>query len=358
TPIGNAAGLLWGIDYSQEDNEVAASFIDPVALETDREVNAIEEFSLFPPYELDNLGLFAQARWDITEQWQISGGIRYDDFNFSVDDYALAFRFPREREGGSGGTDGVSFNAGLLYKPIPEVGLFANFSQGFSIPNLGSVFSGATETFSVEDNLSLEPQTVDNFEVGVRAEFGQVQASLAGFYSESDLGSFIRFNQDTGFSELLRAPQRNYGLEAAVDWQPSDVWRLGGYFSWSEGESDNDDDGEFEALGSLNVPPYQIGLYVENDTTPTWSNRLQMLLVGDRDSAFDDGVDAFDIDSYVTLDFISSLQLGQGRLTLGVENLLNTDYLPLTSQERVGRFEERRFAAPGTTVSLRYSITF
>ncbi|MEM6432335.1 MAG: TonB-dependent receptor [Cyanobacteria bacterium P01_D01_bin.115] len=358
TPIGNAAGLLWGVDYSQEDNEVAASFIDPVALETEREVNAIEEFSLFPPYELENLGLFAQARWDITEQWQISGGIRYDDFNFSVDDYALAFRFPREREGGSGSTDGVSFNAGLLYRPIPEVGLFANFSQGFSIPNLGSVFSGATETFSVEDNLSLEPQTVDNFEVGVRAEFGQVQASLAGFYSESDLGSFIRFNQDTGFSELLRAPQRNYGLEAAVDWQPSEVWRLGGYFSWSEGESDNDDDGEFEALGSLNVPPYQIGLYVENDTTPTWSNRLQMLLVGDRDSAFDDGVDAFDIDSYVTLDFISSLQLGQGRLTLGIENLLNTDYLPLTSQERVGRFEERRFAAPGTTVSLRYSITF
>ncbi|MEL6398357.1 MAG: TonB-dependent receptor [Cyanobacteria bacterium J06626_4] len=358
TPIGNSASVLWGIDYSQEDNEVAVLFADPNALDANREVNIIDEFSLFPPYELENLGLFAQTRWDITEQWQISGGLRYDDFNFSVDDYALAFRFPREREGGSGGTDGVSFNAGLLYRPIPEVGLFANFSQGFSIPNLGSVFSGATTTFSLEDDLLLEPQTVDSFEIGARAEFGQVQASVSGFYNESELGSFIRFNEETGTSQLLRAPQRNYGLEAAVDWQPSDVWRLGGYFSWSEGESDNDDDGEFEALGSLNVPPYQIGLYVENDTTPTWSNRLQMLLVGDRDSAFDDGVDAFDIDSYVTLDFISSLQLGQGRLTLGVENLLNTDYLPLTSQERVGGFEERRFAAPGTTVSLRYSITF
>lgn len=358
TPIGDSVSVLWGADYSQESNEVAAAFIDPVAFTNNREVSAFDEFSLFPQYDLDSLGLFAQAQWDISDQWQLSGGIRYDNFDFSVDDYALAFRFPREREGGSGSADDVSFNAGLLYRPIPEVGVFANFSQGFSIPNLGSVFSGAAETFSVDDNLLLEPQVVDNFEVGVRGEFGQVQASLTGFYSESDLGSSIRFNQDTGFSQLVRAPQRNYGLEATVDWQPSEVWRLGGYSSWSEGESDASDDGDFLALGSLNVPPYQVGLYLENDTTPTWSNRLQMLVVGDRDRAFNDEVDTFDIDSYVTLDLISSLQLGRGKLTLGVENLLNTSYLPLTSQERVGRFEERRFAAPGTTVNLRYSITF
>ncbi|MEM9808124.1 MAG: TonB-dependent receptor [Cyanobacteria bacterium P01_D01_bin.56] len=358
TPLGNSASVLWGVDYSQEDNEVAAAFIDREAFEANREVNAFDEFSLFPQYDLDNLGLFAQASWDITDQWQISGGLRYDNFDYSVDDYELAFRSPREREGGSGSADDVSFNAGILYQPIPEVGVFANFSQGFSIPNLGSVFSGTTDTFSVDDDLLLEPQTVDNFELGVRAEFGQVQASLAGFYSESDLGSSIRFNQETGFSELLRAPQRNYGVEASVDWQPSNVWQLGGYFSWSEGESDPDDDGDFDALGSLNVPPYKIGLYVENETTPRWTNRLQLLVVGDRDRAFDDGVDAFDIDSYATLDLLSSLRVGDGLLTLGIENLLNTDYLPLTSQERVGRFEERRFAPPGTTVSLRYSISF
>ncbi|MEM9809013.1 MAG: TonB-dependent siderophore receptor, partial [Cyanobacteria bacterium P01_D01_bin.56] len=77
-----------------------------------------------------------------------------------------------------------------------------------------------------------------------------------------------------------------------------------------------------------------------------------------RDRAFDDGVDPFEVDGYVTLDLLSSLQVGKGRLTLGVENLLNNDYLPLTSQERVGGFEERRFAAPGTTLSLRYSVNF
>ncbi|MEM9265623.1 MAG: TonB-dependent receptor [Cyanobacteria bacterium P01_F01_bin.13] len=360
TPLGNSASVLWGADYAQEENEVAALFLDGDGFDDNLQLAIIDEFSLFPKYELDSLGLFAQAKWDITDQWQISGGLRYDDFDFSVDDYELAFPFgaSREREGGSGGADDVSFNAGVIYRPVPEVGLFASFSQGFSIPNLGSVFSGADDTFSVDNDLILEPQEVDNFELGVRAELGQVQASLAGFYSESDLGSGIFFNAETGFSELVRAPQRNYGLEAAVDWQPSDTWQLGGYFSWSEGESDADDDGDFLALGSLNVPPYKLGLYVENDTTPRWTNRLQLLAVGDRDRAFDDDVDPFAVDGYVTLDLLSSLQVGKGRLTLGVENLLNNDYLPLTSQERIGGFEERRFAAPGTILSLRYSVNF
>ncbi|MEM9809333.1 MAG: TonB-dependent receptor [Cyanobacteria bacterium P01_D01_bin.56] len=360
TPLGNSASVLWGADYSKENNEIAALFLEGDAFDNNLDLNIVDEFALFPQYEIDSLGLFAQAKWDITEQWQLSGGLRYDNFDFSVDDYELAFPFgaSRERNGGSGSADDVSFNAGIIYQPVPEIGLFANFSQGFSIPNLGSVFSGAEDTFSVDDDLVLEPQEVDNFELGVRAELGQVQASLTGFYSESDLGSNIFFNPETGFSEVVRAPQRNYGLEAAVDWQPSDTWQLGGYFSWNEGESDADDDGDFQALGSLNVPPYKLGLYVENETTSRWTNRLQLLMVGDRDRAFDDGVDTFEVNGYVTLDLISSLQIGKGRLTLGVENLLNNNYLPLTSQERVGGFEERRFAAPGTTLSLRYSVNF
>ncbi|MEO1182907.1 MAG: TonB-dependent receptor, partial [Cyanobacteria bacterium J06636_28] len=160
------------------------------------------------------------------------------------------------------------------------------------------------------------------------------------------------------FTDVVRAPQRNYGVEATLDWQPSDVWRLGGYFSWNEGESDNNDDGDFLALSGLQVQPYKVGLYVENDTAPGWTNRLQLLGVGSRDRAFDDGVDAFEIESYVTLDLLSSIQLGKGKLTLGLQNLLNNQYLPLSSQERVRGTEDRRFAAPGLTLNLGYSIEF
>ena len=358
TPLGDSASLLWGVDYSEEENEVTAAFLDPVAFDANQELNVIDQFSVFPPYEIDKLGLFAQARWDISDQFQISGGLRYSDISFSVDDYQLAFREPRERQGGSGSEDDVSFNVGLLYRPIPDIGVFANFSQGFSIPNLGTAFSQAQPGFDIDNNLLFQPQSVDNFELGVRANFSTIQASLAGFYTESNLGASLRFDAETGFTEIVRAPQRNYGVEATLDWQPSDTWQLGGNFTWAEGENDADDDGDFDALSALNVPPYKLGLYVENQTTPHWSNRLQLLLVGDRDRAFDADVDPFDIDSYVTLDLVSSLQLGPGRLILGIENLLNDDYISAAAQERVGRRDDRRFASPGTTMSIRYDLEF
>ncbi|MEM1256820.1 MAG: TonB-dependent receptor [Cyanobacteria bacterium P01_H01_bin.21] len=356
TPLGNSANVLWGADYSEQDNESISTFVDPVAFDANRDINIIEEFP--STYELKELGLFAQARWDVSDQFQISGGLRYDDISFSADDFRSAFIFalPREREGGSGSFDDVSFNAGLLYRPSPEVGLFANFSQGFSVPNILFALD-AGPTFS-PDSLELEPISVDNYEIGARAEFDTIQASIAGFYSESDLGAFFQFDPNSGFTELERAPQRNYGVEVAVDWQPSDTWRLGGNFTWSEGDSDPDDDGDFDPLTSLSVSPLKLGLYVENETTPRWTNRLQLLFVGDRDRAFDKGIDLYEVESYFSLDLISSLQMGPGRLTLGIENLLNSDELVLNSQERVGFFEDRRFARPGITASLRYSIEF
>ena len=360
TELSNSFSLLWGADYGQEENARVVLESDAATFDETGELVIIDELGQTPAYDLETFGVFAQATWDISEQWQLSGGLRYDTFDASVEDTVLAFRRNKEdiRTGGDIQADDVSFNAGLIYKPVPEIGIFASFSQGFSIPDIGlSAGTRLPVEVDISTDVALEPQQVNNYELGVRFEFGRVQASLAGFYSESELGSALQIDAD-GFTELVRAPQRNYGLEATLDWQPSDTWRLGGYFSWNEGENDVDDDGEFEALSSVEVQPYKLGLYVENDTTPGWTTRLQLLAVGDRDRALDEDVDGFAIDGYVTLDLLSSVQLGQGRLTMGVENLLNSQYLPVSSQERIGGTEERRYAAPGITLSLSYSIEF
>ncbi|MEO0519907.1 MAG: TonB-dependent receptor [Cyanobacteria bacterium P01_A01_bin.116] len=358
TAFSDNFGLLWGADYAREENERLVIASDTTVFDNDQRLDASEILSQSPEYDLESLGLFTQATWDISDQWQLSGGVRYDRFDFSVEDSTLAFSFPQERQGGSGNADDVSFNAGLLYNPTPEVGLFASFSQGFSIPDLGLTLAFVVPADAdVSSDLLLEPQKVNNFEVGVRTEFDAVQASLAGFYNESSLGTTLSVG-DSGFTEVSRAPQRNYGVEATLDWQPSNQWRLGGNFSWNEGENDVDDDGDFLALSSLQVQPYKALLYVENDTTSTWTNRLQLLGVGGRDRAFNDAVDGFDIDGYITLDWLSQFQIGDGTLTLGIENLLNNQYLPVSSQERIGGTEDRRFAAPGATVSVRYSIDF
>src|SRR3546814_7605861 len=52
--------------------------------------------------------------------------------------------------------------------PISEaIDLYANFSQGFSLPDLGLGLRGAPTGFSIADSL-LEPVKVDEYELGVR----------------------------------------------------------------------------------------------------------------------------------------------------------------------------------------------
>ena len=75
-------------------------------------------------------------------------------------------------------------------------------------------------------------------------------------------------------------------------------------------------------------------------------------------SAFDALIDQGDIDGYVTLDFLSSIQLGEGKLSLAVTNLLNNQYIPASSQVLTGLLESRRAAAPGRAITLGYSVRF
>ena len=362
SPIGNAFNVLWGVDYTNERNDRPLRVADNDDFDNNQEINIVDDsLTQGGPYDVESVGLFAQGTWDISEQFQLSGGIRYENIDVSVEDYRLAFittnELPRDRQGGEANFDDVAFNAGLVYSPTPEISLFANFSQGFSIPDVGSILTSGPD-FDLGSDLRLEPQKVDNYEIGIRADFGRIQASLTGFYNSSDLGTRIAID-DAGFGRVVRAPQRNYGVEATVDWQPSDVWRLGGLFSWNEGDDDIDDDGNFEPSSNVNIKPIKIGAYVENNTTPGWTNRLELLAVGGRDRSFNDGIDTTDLDGYVTLDFLSSIKLGDGLLTLGISNLLNEQYLPVSTQILNNEgVESRRAAAPGRRVSLRYRIEF
>lgn len=358
TPFSSSASLLWGADYSDEDNSRPLLISDIPTFVQTNVLNASSTRPQTPFYTLKNLGLFGQFQWDVAPPLRFSGGLRYDSFRYAVDDYELAFGAPGIRFGGDDRNSGVSFNVGLVYKLTPELNLYASFAQGFSLPDLGAAFGSVLPNVGVKGSDLVEPLKVNNYELGIRGNWGTIQAELAGFFSYSRLGSAIRVNRN-GTTELDRAPQRNYGIEASFDWQPVKVWRLGGALTWSEGENNPElDPRDFIPLSSVQVPPLKAFVYLENETLPNWRNRLQLLVVGNRDRAFEERVDSFQVESYATLDFLSSLKLGQSTLELGVENLLNHQYLPLSSQERTGLTEDRRFAGRGRTIFLRYGITF
>ncbi len=361
TPLSSALSLLWGADYSNEKISQPINVFDPQEFDEsgERVLRKVDELTN-SDYRVNNLGLFAQLNWDLTEQWILSGGLRYERFGLNVDDYStveFGFAPNRDIEGGNINFDDVVFNVGAVYKPTDQISLFANFAQGFSAPDYSRILAGPPEGFtSVEDDLDVtQPQQVDNYEIGIRGNWSNLQASLAAFYNESDLG--VRLIQRGGGRNAVveRQPQQIYGLEASLDWQPGAGWGLGSTLTLIEGEFE-DEEGDFLALDSTDIQPLKLTTYLEYETRSGWSNRLQALYVGDRSRAFEDGTDFVPIDSYFTVDFISSLPLFGGRLSLSVENLFNEQYFPVLSQYFSGIDDTLNYAARGRTIRLGYSI--
>ncbi|MBW4678518.1 MAG: TonB-dependent receptor [Microcoleus vaginatus WJT46-NPBG5] len=359
TPFSEAASLLWGVDYVNEDIAQTFQVFDPEEFDASggTVLRKIGERVFVPPYEVNNLGLFAQAQWDVSEQFLLSGGLRHERIGLSVNDYITSEDQPIE--GGDRDFDATVFNAGLVYKATEEVSFFTNFAQGFSIPDFGRILRRPPEGFvAVNSDLQVtEPIKTNNYELGIRGQWSQVQVSLAGFYNTSKLGSTLQ-EEENGRLQIVRAPQRIYGAEATVDWQPTDTWQLGGTASWTEGESDDDEDGEYLALDSSNIQPIKLTAYIENQTTPGWSNRLQLLFSGNRSAGFEAGLDGAPIESYITVDYLSSIQIGRGTLQIGVQNLLNEQYSTVQSQWLGGFLDSLDTAARGRTVTVGYSLSF
>jgi iron complex outermembrane recepter protein len=362
TPLFKTANILWGVDYSKASIEGINNIFDPVEFDNSggRVLRLIDKRTTYPRFEIDNLGLFSQLQWEMNPQWILSGGLRYERFNINVPDYINSNG--DVIGGGARNLDDIVFNAGIVFKPTENISVYTNFSQGFSIPQIARILgSNAQPGFRFGRDVDIsEPQKVNNYEIGVRGDWNKVQASIAAFYTQSELGTTTVPNPNNpGFLQLARAPQRNYGLEAAIDWEVAKNWQLGSTFTWSEGENDIDGDGDFRALSSYEVPPIKLTAYVQNKTTPGWQNRLQALYVGNRDRAFKDGSDSGPVDSYFVLDFVSSIKLGAGTLDIGIENLLNAQYTPYLNQvvaDAIGNSYD--FPARGRTVRATYRITW
>ncbi|MBE9193537.1 TonB-dependent receptor [Gloeocapsopsis crepidinum LEGE 06123] len=365
TPLGQQANLLWGADYDYQRRDGFADFIDPVAFDESngRVIQRIERRRVLP-YSVGDLGLFAQMQWEVVDDLTLSGGLRYSNFDVNVSSYTSYFR-GFDIEGGRFSFDDVVFNAGVVYQVTDEIGLFANFAQGFSLPNLNVIVNNPPENLNIEANTDLlQPVNVNNYELGIRGNWGSVQFSLAGFFSNSSLSDAVQqVETDEGFPifEVVRAPQREYGVEAALDWQPSDNWLLGTTLSWQEGDIDFDDTGDFLPQSTYAISPLKWTAYVENQTLPGWRNRLQLLAVGGRSRNFEGGgFDPRATDGYVVVDYISSINIGSGTLNIGIQNLFNNQYLVPSEQLNAAfeGFASTATASRGRTISATYRITF
>ncbi len=361
-PLFGKPQVTYGMDFSSQHGDQALSLYDPAVLDATggRVFRKIGQVPSSPSRVFESVAAFAQGEWTPLAALVLRAGVRYErlgissnNFFDSVGTFTPASSLKYET---------TVFNAGFVYHVIEPLDLFFNFSQGFNVP-AGSIDAALFALPGTPIVLSnLQPQRVNNYEMGLRGKWSQVQASVTGFYSHSSLG----LNFDQFSNQLQRAPQDTFGAEATLDLQPFDNWRIGGTYTFVEGDQTIAFNPDVRVpMNGFGIQPQKITAYLEHVTVPQWQwrNRVQVLYSGARNRSFvaaqtgaDPFGDAFPVTEYYLVDFISTVKVGPGTLRFGVENLLNEEYL--TPARQIGFTNSFRFASRGATATLGYSFAY
>ena len=90
-----------------------------------------------PPMKYTSIAPYLQLSYDIGPV-TIAGGVRREDGELEVDDYTTTFFRNRAFvEGGKLDYEEDLFNAGAIWRITGDWSVFASYSEGFTLPNIG-----------------------------------------------------------------------------------------------------------------------------------------------------------------------------------------------------------------------------
>ncbi|MCC4310228.1 TonB-dependent receptor [Alcanivorax marinus] len=307
-----------------------------------------------PETEYRNYAGFLQLDLRPTERLAFSGGARHEYAKLNVDDYrTVAANGAVRVDGGDPDFEETLYNLGLTYQVADDVQLFANYSEGFGMPDVGRVLRGIDEPGQdVDTLLALEPVVTDNREAGLRFNGERTRFEISYFESDSDYGE--RLSEENGVYVVNREKVEIKGVEASLDWRASDAHQLGLTYTHQKGESDTDGDGTVDTtLSGISLAPNRLGAR----WGARWNDGLRSLV--QLNHYFDRSFDQpdLDFDGYTLVDASLVQRLPVGRLKAGVENLFDKDYVSYYSQSARAD-NDFYFTGRGRVYTLGYEVDF
>lgn len=323
----------------------------------------------FPASEVVELGAYLQAEVDLAGgRLKLVPGLRFDRFDLDADQEDQVFQ-----NGNPGilppvdlSDSAVSPKLSLVYSPTGSVAVFAQYARGFRAPPFSDVNNGFTNVasgYTTLANPDLQPETSDNYEVGVRSRLGKTSFGLTLFDNHYD--DFIEtvtvgVNPATNLIEFQ--PQnltevRIRGVELAGESALSRAFRLRGSFAWIEGE----DESTNEPLNS--IPPSRLVLGLQYRPGSRFGAELVTTAVADKDQ---DDVDTTVVNQlpapgYEVIDLLAFVDLtSRLSLNVGLFNLLDETYWAWADVRGVSATSPAldRYTSPGFTAaaSLRWHL--
>ena len=365
--------LTYGMDYDFEQGSQTAqqynlaTFMASNGLTLDPQ----NEYVFGPDVDTSKFGLFLQTQFDVTDRLNLQAGIRHERIDSEVQDSipyseamvadAIPTYTPVALNGGTIKHDATLFNLGAVYHLTDAQQVFANFSQGSSLPDIQRMLRDVPASFTVNSQ-TIDPIKVNNYELGwrVQAENG-LNASVTTFYNDSDKS--LKFGRPNYTIEVLDTDERVYGVEGNLSYRLQPNWTVGGTMAYTRGQFKNTA-GKWQELDAIRVAPLKGTAFSEWQFNNDMSLRVQALAIGGTDKAKKDAVKygstvPAEIKGFATMDVIANAKAGPGTVGFGVYNVWNTDYKSVYSQAVESVYAAiSSLPAQGRTYGLSYTLKY
>ena len=273
--------------------------------------------------------IYLQDQIEFSEHFQAILGLRFDQFD-------MDFRNNRTATDLDSSDDLLSPRAGLIYKPIEPVSIYASYSMTY-VPRAGAQLASLNPT-----NEALDPEEFENIELGAKWDVNEGLALTAAVFQLDRTNVVIPNPTDPTLSILVKG-QTNKGVELGVTGRIGDAWSIQGGYAYQDGELTS-------ALGGLRLaqlPEHVISLWNKYEFNGQWSAGLGVIHQTEMFAA---------ADNLVTLPEFTRVDAGvfytpsdRWRLQVNVENLLDEGYY--------ANANSNNNITPGSPLAVRATVT-
>ncbi|QPG07087.1 TonB-dependent siderophore receptor [Salinimonas marina] len=330
--FGVAHTLLMGAEYGDQDTENARRDVffaqtqdDQVTFMFSNPLD-IPAMTLTDPVrdrasEVMFTSLFVQDEIELTEQWMVVAGLRYDNFDIDVADKIEAANGSQDGNNGllSSSDTEVSPRLGVIYKPMDNISLYASYSKSF-LPRSGDQFLSLSLT-----SQALDAEEFENREVGVKWNINDaLSINAAVFEVERENGA----TQDPNNPERsILTGTETTGFEVQMVGQLTRQWEINAGYSNLDGEElGRVVDGDIANRDLAQLPEHKFTLWNQYSLTNDWRVGLGVLYQSEQYATLNNDVELPDfwrVDAAVYYDYSENMQV-----QLNVENVFDEEYFP------------------------------
>ena len=278
--------------------------------------------------------IYVQDQLKLSEHFQAVLGLRYDQFDVDFDNNRTGERLESD-------DDLVSPRAGLIYKPVEPVSLYASYSVTY-LPR-----SGAQMTSLTANNEALDPEEYENYEIGAKWDLRPDLSLSAAVYRLDRTNVAIPDPVDPSLSILVDG-QKTEGVELGISGQVTEAWSMFGGYAYQDGElTATASATAVDGATLAQLPEHKISLWNRYQLTPAWGVGLGLMYQSDMYTSTDNTVT---LPSFTRVDAALFYSLNDRiRAQLNVENLLDEEYL--------ANAHNNNNISPGSPLAVRMGVT-